>query len=278
MRSPAGAVEDGAHRVAHVHDGLGEHGAALHGEVAVPVRLVSGTQRAFARAPAGDGDQLVSRAVAVQVEGEQGAGLGVLARAQHHGARAVAEDGAGGAVGRVEDGREGVRSNDEGAARAAGDDHRRGRGQCVDEAGAHGGHVEGSHGAEPEPVGDLRGCGRARLVGRAGGQDHQVDLRPGDVGARGGPPCRLQALRPASAARSDVARPGPAIRRRAMPVRVRIQSSEVSRSRASWSLSTTVGGTHAPRPHRTAALLTGRLLGCLLGCLLVTRRPRRPFR
>ena len=76
---------------------------------------------------------------------------------EHDGARAVAEEDAGAAVGVVGDAGQRFGAEDEDVAVAAGGDEVGGGLECVDEAGAGGGKVEGGGGVQPERGGDEAG-------------------------------------------------------------------------------------------------------------------------
>jgi hypothetical protein len=80
------------------------------------------------------------RAIGMQLGGKDARGV---AGFQHHGAGAVAEQHAGGAVLEIEDAREHFGTDDQRLARGAGADHRIGHRQRVDETRADGLHVEG---------------------------------------------------------------------------------------------------------------------------------------
>ena len=58
-----------------------------------------------------------------------------------------------------------------------------GDGQCVDEARAHGLHVEGGALGDAEPGLDAHGGGRKGAVGRGGRADDEIDVDGIDAGA-----------------------------------------------------------------------------------------------
>ena len=112
-------------------------------------------------------------AVGVQV-GSQDAGR--VAGLQHHGARAVAEQHAGGAVVEIEDAAEHLGADHQRLVRRAVGDQRVGHRQRVDEAAAHRLHVEHRATGNAQLVlHDGRG-GRKHHVRRGGGNDDQVDV------------------------------------------------------------------------------------------------------
>ena len=169
--------------VAEGADGEVEDGAAVHLEVAGGV---AGGLIGADAALAVDGQR--ARAVgAEQVEAQAAGLIGVL---QHHGARAVAEEAAGVAVGPID-----------GAAHDLGGDHQDGAGvdlhhaagddQAVDKARAGGAEVKGRGVLRAQHPLDLAGDrGIDRVVGRGGGDDDGAELLGGDAsilkGAAGG--------------------------------------------------------------------------------------------
>ncbi|GAA3210583.1 hypothetical protein GCM10020256_08780 [Streptomyces thermocoprophilus] len=92
------------------------------------------------------------------------------------GARAVADEDAGGAVGPVGDGGHLVGADDEGAAGGAGADGVVGGGEGVGEAGAHHVDVHGGGARHAEPGGDAGGGVRGAVDGGGGGHQDQVDV------------------------------------------------------------------------------------------------------
>lgn len=169
----------------HVGDGPRVHLASPHPEVPL-VPVESGRVGQPGAAP-GDGDQVAARAVRAEVGGDEGAGFVAVPRAQQERARAVAEDRGGVAVPGVDDGGVLLGADDQGVTACPLRDQGVGRGQGVQESGADGREVEGRHGPEAEPVGDVgRGRG-AGPVGGGGGDQHQVGPDAGG-GPHGGLP------------------------------------------------------------------------------------------
>ena len=108
-----------------------------------------------------------------------------LLRLQHHGAGAVAEEHAGGAVGPVEDAREGLRPDDQRAPALPGPQHRVGVADGEDEAGADRLQVEG-RAVRAMPSASCTATARRRegVVGRRGRQHDQVDVGGREAGIR----------------------------------------------------------------------------------------------
>src|SRR5437879_3875198 len=92
--------------------------------------------------------------------------------------------------------------------------------------------------------------------GAVAGQGRSGVLVATTTVSAGAPPADRRARAPASTAKSDVAAPGPATWRWAMPVRARIHSSEVASRSEISALVTRVGGSHPPTPARTGWLFT----------------------
>ncbi len=107
-------------------------------------------------------------------------------RADHGGARAVAEDDAGRAVVHVQPAGEPLGRDDEDVARLAGADRGRRGAERVDEAGAAGTDVVRAGRVDAEPVGKLRRGGGHRFGHRAGRDEDEVDVgrRDAAVGQR----------------------------------------------------------------------------------------------
>ncbi len=132
---------------------------------------------------------MAERPVGAQHHRAERPGLVRPAGAQHDGPRAVGEDDGGRAVRRVDDGGERVGADEQDpVGDTGGDQARRGR-QPVEEAGAHGGDVEGGDTRQAEPGGHVGRGGRADPVGRGGGQDDGP--RPGVAGGVQRPPSGL---------------------------------------------------------------------------------------
>ncbi len=102
--------------------------------------------------------------------------LAVRARLDQHGAGAVAEHHAGGAVGIVDDGRHLVGTDHHDLLGLAGGDELRGDGDGVDEARTGRLHVEGADRAGADHVADQIGGGGKYEIGRGGGADQKVDV------------------------------------------------------------------------------------------------------
>lgn len=106
--------------------------------------------------------------------------------AQHHGAGAVAEQHAGAAIIPVQHARHDFGADHQRLLGQAALDVGVGRGQRVDEAGAHGLHVKGLHAGQSQLLlQDAGGAGKNH-VGGGGGDDDQVDLALVDAGAGDG--------------------------------------------------------------------------------------------
>jgi hypothetical protein len=112
-------------------------------------------------------------AVGVQIAREDAR---LVARLQHHCACAVAEQDAGGAIVEIENAREHFGPDHECAACAPGLDQRVGNRQRVDEAAAHGLHIEGRAARDAQLVLQDGRRGRKHHVGRRGGDDDQVHV------------------------------------------------------------------------------------------------------
>ena len=132
-------------------------------------------------------------AVGVQVAGED---AGRVRGLEHDRARAVAEEHAGAAILPVEDAREDLGADHERAAMRARADEEVGGGERVDEARAHGLHVEGRAALHAELRLQQAGARRKHHVGRRGGDDDEVD-----VGGACGPPRRAPGGRRAARGR-----------------------------------------------------------------------------
>ena len=165
-----GALGLGQHRAGgrfqHA-DGELEHGLAVHLEQRVAQHLAAGHGARHA-------EDVDMATIGMQVGGDDARRL---AGRQHHGAGAVAEQHAGGAISEVEDAREHLGADHQRVAGGAGADHRVGHRQAVDEARTHRLHVE-----RRAAVGDaqlaLHDAGRAGEdhVRRGRGDDDQPDV------------------------------------------------------------------------------------------------------
>ena len=127
-------------------------------------------------------DPLRAAAVAVHVEAHEAAGR--IGGGHDHGARAVAEQDARVAVGVVEEPAQQLDADHEHVAVHAAAHVGRGGREREDEARAGGHEVEAGGPRCPELMGDEHGGGRHVVVGRAGADDHEVEL--GRVHARHG--------------------------------------------------------------------------------------------
>ena len=164
-------------------------------------------------------------AVGAQMRGQDAAivaGAGLLLRLQHDRAGAVAEQHAGGAVGPVEDAREGLGADHQRALVGAGAQQAVGGGEPVDEARADRLQIEGRAVGDAEPGLDRDRAGRKGVVGRRGREHDQIDRLRVDVGAGERRLRRMQWRDRRSAS------PVAAMWRSRMPVRCTIHSSEVS--------------------------------------------------
>ena len=98
-------------------------------------------------------------------------------RFQHHSARAITEEHAGGAVLEIQNAREHLGADHQRPARGAGADQRIGHGERVDKARAHGLHIEGRRAMGDAQLALQDGRrGRKHHVGRGGGHDDEVDV------------------------------------------------------------------------------------------------------
>ncbi len=104
-------------------------------------------------------------------------------RLEYHSAGAIAEQHAGGAILPVEDARERFRTDDDGALELPGLDEIIGNSECVDEARAHGLHVEGRTLGDAEALLDLHRRRRKGAVGRCRRADDEIDVDRIDSGA-----------------------------------------------------------------------------------------------
>ena len=104
-------------------------------------------------------------------------------RFQDDGAGAVAEQHAGAAILPVEDARERLGADHDGALELPGLEEVVGDGERVDEARAHRLHVEGRALGDAEPGLDAHGGGREGAIGRGGGADDEIDVDRVDAGA-----------------------------------------------------------------------------------------------
>ena len=118
-------------------------------------------------------------AIGMQVGGED---AGRLARTQHHGAGAVAEQHAGAAVVPVEDAREGLRADHQRGRSDTALDETVGDRHAVDEAGTHRLDVERRSLGHAEFGLHARRRGGKRLVGRRRRQNDQVEVGRLDAG------------------------------------------------------------------------------------------------
>ena len=104
-------------------------------------------------------------------------------RLEHHCAGAIAEQHAGGAILPVEDARERFRADHHGALELPGLEEIVGNGQRVDEARAHGLHVERGALGDAEALLNPHGSRGERAVGRCRGADDEIDVDGIDAGA-----------------------------------------------------------------------------------------------
>src|SRR5215472_8960442 len=161
----AGLLRDRAQR----GGGPPEHRLALLDDEAVPVRDVDLVCHVAGAAPHDGPDP----------------GLGRIGhRADHHGARAVGEDDAGGAVGPVDPLGQLLGPDEQDVARRTGPYRVAGAGQGIAEARARGVHVVGAGRIDAEPAGHLGRGVRDLHLGGAGGDDHQVDVAGGQTAGR----------------------------------------------------------------------------------------------
>ena len=133
-----------------------------------------------------DVEQVLEAAVRADAGGQDAAVVAAAElrlRLQHDRAGAVAEQHAGAAVLPVEDAREGLGADHDGALELAGLEEIVGDGQGVDEARADRLHVEGGALGDAEAGLDAHGGGRKGAVRRGGGADDEIDVDRVDAGA-----------------------------------------------------------------------------------------------
>ncbi len=140
------------------------------------------------RQAGGNGQQLLVLAIGVQMGGQDPRLVG---RREHHGAGAVTEQYAGAAIGPVDDIGKGLGAHHQRVLRLAALDEHVGQAQCVDEAGAHGLHVEGRAAMHVEPCLQQTGGTGEDAVGRGGGHDDEIDVGRRDPGGIDGLTGRL---------------------------------------------------------------------------------------
>ena len=147
-------------------DGQLEHGLAVH-------RQQRTADDFAARHLAGHAQNTDMLAVGMQVAGQN---AGRLGRFEHHGARAVTKQHAGGAVGKVQNARKHFRANDKRLAGQTGFDHRVSNRQRIDKTAAHRLHVKGRAARNAELA--LQNARRRRKhhVRRGGREDDEVDI------------------------------------------------------------------------------------------------------
>ena len=175
---PVDVVGGGAGRLEGGVDDVGDHADRVLEDLApLHAHMADGAGR---RRPAVDVELFLVLAVGAEMRGEHAA-VGDRARAllrfQHDRAGAVAEEHAGRAVAPVEDAREGLRADDQRALPLPGLQHRVGRGERIDEAGADRLQVERRARMDAEIVLDGHGARRKSVVRRRGGEHDQVDVR-----------------------------------------------------------------------------------------------------
>src|SRR5215207_10109342 len=132
--------------------------------------------------------------LAVGAQDEAGEAEVEVAAGDDHGADAVAEEHGGGAVGVVDDAREGLGGADQHDARAAALHERRGMVERVEETGARGAQVDRRRARRAQRTGDLRREAGGHAVGGDGRDEDDVDLvgRAAGVGERVGAGLRGQ--------------------------------------------------------------------------------------
>ena len=192
--------------VGHHADRVAEDLLALHAQMA---------DRARGGRAAIDVELVAVPAVGAQMRGEHAAvaELAVAApRFQHHRAGAVAEQHAGGAVGPVENAREGLGADDQRALVRARAQELVGRRQRVDEAGADRLQVEGRAVVMPSAA-----CTCVAVAGKVlSGVEVATMMRSMSPASS---PASSSAARAAGCARSEVVSPSAAMWRSRMPVR-----------------------------------------------------------
>ena len=211
---------------------------------AVHAQMAGGLGRAR---PAIDVEQVLEAPIRADAGGEDAAIVAapkLRLRLQHHRAGAIAEQHAGAAVGPIENARERLGADDDGALELPALEEVVGDRQGVDEARADGLHIEGGALDDAEPVWMRTAVAGKVRSGVAGGADDEVDVERVDAGAHEG-------LAAAAMPRSEVSSPSAAMWRCSMPVRSWIHSSLVSTMFARSSLVRTRFGRCAPTPRIT---------------------------
>ena len=181
----------------------------------------------------------------------------IFARLEHHGAGSIPKEDAGASIRPIENAREGLRSDHEGAFVRAGGEKFIGRRERKDEAGAHRLKIESDTMGDAECRLDLR---RGRWKVWSGVEVARMMRSISCASILASASAAFAAARPSVA----VVSPSPATWRSLMPVRCTIHSSEVSTIFDSSSLVTTRRGSEraGAQDHRSRCLHAVRSSAC----------------